>query len=586
MLTTRQINILTYLLSKEEWVTSERLSMHFDLNRKTIQLEIKNISESLGNKCIILTSHHSGYFLKYLSDDAQDFIREEVTRYGGRNSLRLRPSAFVLYFLFMNSYVTMQMLADNFYMSKSAVSLELNTVKRWVDRCDGIEMEVSNKNGIMLHAEEMRKRIHCAKFGTVNVFRSIPLQKEVVDEYENYLNAVGQILIEVFTSYGYFVTGEEYHKNCRFIASCILRSRMGYMRPSEEMHKPDSPLTLAVANLVRERLGYKLEAAELSDIQAMLEESSVLFVENASYPEIERKLALLEDEICSVLNIPHAPIFKDRDMVVQHICKMYLRASAGNIALNHYNEDIVARYPLEAYLIYRIFPGCFQIPVSKEISFMALFLASDLNSYRESLSVLLVSNQNMSIINHIKKILCKNVSGNINEIKILPVYIFKQDTEIRFCYDILLTTDQEVLFVDKSFYLINCIITHKDMENLNMVFQKKSNHIFDEKKQKLREKYLTENIVDQNHNGLISLDQVIKYSQDGTLSYHTIGNGMIYIGRISPMAKTKIELYTMDFWIEYMNKKIRKIVFAQFRKGDEEIFDFFSTVSDIIGENV
>ncbi|MEY8356019.1 HTH domain-containing protein [Lachnospiraceae bacterium 54-53] len=585
MLTIRQINILTYLLSKEEWVTSERLSLHFDLNRKTIQLEIKSISESLGNKCMILTSHHSGYFLKYLSDDAQDFIREEVTRYGGRNSLRLRPSAFVLYFLFMNSYVTMQMLADIFYMSKSAVSLELNTVKRWVDRCDGIEMEVSNKNGIIIHAEEIRKRIHCAKFGTVNVFRSIPLQKEVVDEYEKYLEAVGQILIEAFTSYGYLVTGEEYHKNCRFIASCILRSRLGYKRPPEEVHKPDSPLTLTVARLVRERLGYDLKAAELNDIHFILEESSLLFVENVSNPVIEGKLALMEDKICSLLNIPKAPIFADRDMVVQHICKMHLRARAGNIALNHYNEDIVARYPLEAYLIYRLFPDCFQIPINKEISFLALFLASNLNAYRERVSILLVSDQNMSIINYIKKIFCQNVDGKIKEIKALPVYIFKQDTDIRFSYDFLLTTDQEVLFIDRSFNLINCIITHKDLINLNMVFQRRSTQIYDEKKQKLREKYLSVKTVNQNQHKFTCLDQIIKCSQDGTLSYHTIGNGMIYIGRISPLAKTKIELFTINFPVKFQNKKIRKVVFVQFRQGDEDILDFFSTVSDIIGEN-
>nr|WP_314464443.1 HTH domain-containing protein [uncultured Clostridium sp.] len=586
MLTIRQMNILTYLLSKEEWVTSERLSSHFGLNRKTIQLEIKSISESLGNKCIILSNNHRGYLLKFLSNDTQDFIHEEVARHGGRNSLGLRPSVLVLYFLFLKSYVTMQMLADTFYMSKTAVSLELNTVRRWVDRCEGIEMEVSNKNGIILHAEEIRKRIYCANFGTVDVFRSLPLKKEVIVEYETYLNVVGQILIQVFTSYDYFVTGEEYHKNCRFIASCILRSRIGYKRPHEVVHYENSPIILTIAGMVRERIGYELEQAELNDVQVMLEESSVLHVNNDSYPEIENKLNLLEDEIRSILNISNKPIFINRDMVIQHIFIMCLRAKDGNIALNHYNEDIVVRYPLEAYLIYRLFPNCFQIQYTKESSFMALFLATGLNSYRESLSVLLVSDQNMSIIGQIEMILYQNVIGNINEFKILPVYIFNQNPDIRFNYDILLTTNQESLFIDKNFYVINCILTRKDIENINMVFQKRLNHILAEKNKKIREKYLVEEVVNQKQSRFTALDQVIKCSQDGTLSYHTIGNEKIYVGRISPLVKKQIIIYTLDFPIDFLNKKIRKIIFAQFHESDDDVFDFFNLVSDIISENI
>lgn len=589
MLTTRQINILTYLLSKQEWITSERLSYHFNVNRKTIQNEIKNISEILGDKGIILANHHSGYFLKFLSDDAKNLIREEMRRYGGRNCLGIRTSALVLYFLFLKSYITMQMLADTFYMSKTAVSLELYTVKRWVDRCDGIEMEVSNKNGIILHAEEIRKRLYCAKFGTVNVFQSLPLNKEVADEYENYLNSVGKILIQAFISYDYYVTGEEYQKNCRFIASCILRSRMGYKRVQEAVYYDNDPLTLTIANQVRERIGYELEPAELNDIQAMLEESSVLYVDNASYPEIENKIDLLEDKICSILNISNIPIFNDRDMVIQYIFKMYLRAKAGNVALNHYNKDIVVRYPLEVYLIYRTFPRCFHMQVTNELLFVALFLASGLNLYhRNRVSILLVSNQNMSVINQIETLLHQSVTGNISEFKILPAYIFKQDTSIRFNYDILLTTDQEVLFIDKSFYVINCILTHKDIENLNMVFHKNLSHIMDEKKKKIREKYLVEEIVNQKQNKFkfTDLDQIINCPQDGTLSYHTVGNEMIYVGRISPFVKKQITIYTMNFAFDFQNKKIRKIIFVQFHEGDNDIFDFFNTVSDIISENL
>jgi lichenan operon transcriptional antiterminator len=586
MLTTRQISIISYLISKGEWVTSDELSSHFDVNKKTIQLEIKGITEILGNKCSILSSHHSGYSLEYLSEDAQNLIRDEVSRHGGRNSLGIKPSALALYFLFLDSYVTMQTLADTFYMSKTAVSIELYTVKRWVDRYEGIEMEVSNKNGIKLHADELRKRLYCSKFGTIRVFQSLPLEKNVVNDYESYLSIVGQILINVFSRFEYYVTGEEYHKNCRFIATCILRSRMGYRRFTEQEKFEHSPLILSIGEQVCQRIGYDLEKAELDDIQSMLDESSVLYLDSLHYPDIENKLGLMENEICSILNISNVPIFNDNGMVIQQILKMYSRSKAGNTALNHYNEDIIIQYPLEFYLIFRTFPRYFNMKVTNETSFVALSLAVGLNSYRDNVSILLISNQNLSIINQIETAIYQTIPGNISEIKVLPAYLFEHDPDIRLKYDILLTTDQEVLFIDRTFYVINCILGQKDIENLIVAFLKRKNHLLDKKKRKIKEKYLVKEAVNQKQNNYSSVDQVIGYAQDGTLSYHTLGGESLYIGQISSQVKTGIKVYSMDFTVDYLHKKIRKIIFAQFHSGEEDVFDFFSAVSEVIKENV
>jgi|GEM_PF-1218907 len=586
MLTTRQISIISYLISKGEWVTSDELSTHFDVNKKTIQLEIRGITEILGNECNILSNHHSGYSLDYLSEDAQNLIRDEVSRHGGRNSLGIKPSALALYFLFLDSYVTMQTLADTFFMSKTAVSIELYTVKRWVDRYEGIEMEVSNKNGIRLHADELRKRLYCSKFGTMKVFQSLPLDKKVLDDYERYLNIVGMILINVFSRFEYYVTGEEYHKNCRFIANCILRSRMGYKRFAEQEKYWYSPLVLSIGEQVSERIGYELEQAELNDIQSMLEESSVLYLDSLNYPDIENKLGKMENEICSIINISNVPLFNDSDMVIQQIQKMYLRTKAGNTALNHYNEDIIIQYPLEFYLTYRTFPRFFNMKVTNETSFIALSLAVGLNSYRDNVSILLISNQNMSIINQIETTLYQTIPGNISEIRILPAYLFEHDPDIRLKYDILLTTDQEVLFIDRSFYVINCILAQKDIENLIMAFLKRKNHLLNKKKMKIKEKYLVKEAVNQKESKYSSVDEIIGFAQDGNLSYHTLGSETLYVGRISPQAKTGISVYLMDQTVDYLHKKIRKIIFANLQVGDEDVFDFFRAVSEIISENV
>ena len=56
----------------------------------------------------------------------------------------------------------MQQLADIFYLSKTAVALEIDTVKRWIDRYAELDLEISGTKGIRILASEKRKRIYCA----------------------------------------------------------------------------------------------------------------------------------------------------------------------------------------------------------------------------------------------------------------------------------------------------------------------------------------------------------------------------------------------------------------------------------------
>lgn len=584
MLSNRQINILAYLFNKEGWITSEILSSRFNLNKKTIQIEIRNISYILGNECNILINKHSGYLLEYLSDSGKKLISDEIVHFGGKNSLKFKPSVFGLYFLFLKSYVTMQELADTFYMSKSSVSLELSTVKRWLKRYDGMEMEVSNKNGIVVHATEIRKRIYCAKFGTINVFRNMPFQKEIVDKYENYLYIVENILLEVFEKYNYLIVGEEYNKISRFLAISVIRSEMGYFR-GEEREFSGSPIVTTISSLIKEKIDYNLEASELYDLERILDESSLLSVNNVDNPELEERLQLLSDRISSILKIEDLNLLKQKDIIIQQLIKIKIRLESKNIALNHHHEDIVINYPLEAHLINRLLPKYFDIEVTKELSFITLFLATELNEYKKK-SILLVTNQNIIVINHIETFIRKNLMGNIGEIKVIPVHIFKQNSNFISKYDILLTTEQEILFFDKKFHLIDCVLTNRNLKELNTVFYEILDFAMTTKRTEIRSKYLKEYFLKKEYSKLLTVNQIIGCLHDEFLSYHTFGNDKIYIVNISNLVETSIKIYNLDFTVDFSNKKISKIIFVQFKENEENIFDFFCTFSEILVKNM
>lgn len=587
MLTNRQIDILSYLYSKKKWVTSEELSLNLGLNKKTIQLEIKIIFETFNNSCIILASNNRGYFLEYLSNEVKNLVYKEIINHGGKYTLKLKPSLFVFYLLFLKSYVTMQALADFFYMSKSGVSLELETVKRWLKRYEGMDLEISNKNGIKIQAEEKRKRFYCSKFGLVSIFREMPFQKEIATEFEEYLEIVEKILAKVLIKNNYFLTGEEYSKLCRFISISILRSRMGYTRNSNDfIFNTNNLLIIDLIHCIKIELNYGFEKEELYDLEEILFESDTLITKRNMSQDVINKLSNLEKEIIAFLKINNKSISLKTEEVIEFIENMLLREKNKHRSINYYNENIIAKYPLETYLIDRFFSSCFQVKIKKELSFLSLFLASGLSNYKEKLSILLVSNQNVSIISHIKNLLYKNNNCNILEIKVIPEYLFNSNLEKKDFFDIFLTTEQEVLFLDEKFYFIEATPSFEEIKNLNFLFLEEMHKKNRNKIARIKNVCMSEQIINKKPLENDTINYIIGYPNETTYFLHTFGNEKMFINNIDENVETKIVIYTLVFPFQFNDKKIRKVIFAQFDKNRNDIFDFFSAVSEILVSNL
>lgn len=584
MFTPRQIGIIAYLIGKDEFVSGEQLAANFDLGKKTLQSEIRDLENQLAGDCRII-SGPKGYRLEYLTATAREHLHAELEAYGGKNSLGIRPSSFVLYLLFQQNYVSMQQLADSFYLSKTAVALEILTVKRWIERYDGLTLEVSGQQGIRIVAEEQRKRVYCAKFGNLFAFQSVPFPKEVSDGYATCLEAASQVLQAALPENGYLITGEEFRKISRFIAVSILRSRMGYPRGKGREGQTPNGLLRQISSGILGTTQYQLQPAELADIWALLEESNVLLPPafHDTKTELERQLNRMEERLRVVTGLDVDTFFPDRLLVLQYLDKAARRMKAGNVAINHYNEDIVRRYPLEVHLMYRLLLEYFGGHVTKETSFMALFLSNGLGQCRDGLSILLVSDQSPSISCQIEAALRQCADGHSITLTVLPRYVFENDPEIKKNYDLLLATDQETLLKYPEFSLIPCVLFPEDENTLSRLLGKATEKKRTFTHQEILRVYLREETI--NDPGEADLSEIIGYPHDGFQSYHTFGKKNIYIGRIAPDMLPQITVYDLQRPVSFQYKKIYKIIFACYPEGKAGILPFFHTVMELIRQS-
>ena len=219
----REMDILSMLIGRRGWVTGEEMASAFGISKKTVQQEIRRISGEFGDGCRILSSQKKGYCLEYLSDELRRGIIRHLEQNENHYNMRERTSVLALYLLFQREYVTMDQLAETFYLSKTTVFSEVKTMKRWMARQGGIALEVSGTRGVRILGSELDRRFRCATFCMPGIARQLPWPGEIWDRYEEELAAIREALGRELAGEETRLAGEDFGKICRYLAVSLLR---------------------------------------------------------------------------------------------------------------------------------------------------------------------------------------------------------------------------------------------------------------------------------------------------------------------------------------------------------------------------
>ncbi|PLS35207.1 hypothetical protein CYV26_07425 [Carnobacterium maltaromaticum] len=581
MMLERQLDILIYLYNSNDWVTSHELSLYFNLNKKTIQNDIKNLTQFFSEDLVVATSKSKGYYIESISEKAKKLIIIELNEKTSKNSLLPQHSSIILYLLFLKNPITMQELADRFFMSKAAINLELDTIKRWMSRYEGINLEINRKSGVIVYADEWIKRLYCSKNGSIYAFKNIPFPNELMKEYEYYFISVKKILSKCCIKYNYVITGEELEKNTRFITISIIRSLMGYRKELLIDVKISMPLIMDLAKQVEDTLGYKFERSELRDIDILLSESDIIYFETESNSEILKKTQFFVKTALISVHVSKEYIDTiDCTELAQHIEKVISRNVIGDVSINHFNEKITICYPLETHLTYLFFEQIFSVKLSKESSFIALFLATYFREYKNRTRILLVSDQNISIGQSIKSLFEEYESFRVEKFTILPTYYYQNNEAIKESFDLFLTTNSEVVLKDSSFYLLSPIITSSEVNSIYLTIRKRMQQLLKQKKELVKNRYLKEKSIEKTDSEYGEVLNMI--AKDGNYTYHTFSKYNLFICKQSNKTENQIIIYNLNQSILFKHKKIRRVVFVEYCKENPDIYLFFSTVSEIL----
>lgn len=319
-LTPRQIDMVTYLVNHPGWVTSEQLSQRLRLHRKTIQADMRVIQLALGQGSLLLINSRKGYQLQSLSQEAREMLIDTTSYFGGIwNCLLPRPSALVLYLLFREGYVSMQELADTFFYSKTAISIEMEHVRRWCERRTDLKLEISQIKGIRLDASELRKRIFFINFGSRAAFQALPLSETMKSYYSNLLLTCRDILRRILVRSDYLLTGEALLKITRFTAGSMVRSRMGHLLQEQEIAHPVPSIISDFVLELQASTGQTISESERMSIALIFNSCDTLDADIPFDKDTYDALSRFENGICRMLSLPQQELFDHREAFLSHI---------------------------------------------------------------------------------------------------------------------------------------------------------------------------------------------------------------------------------------------------------------------------
>ncbi len=160
MLTTRQYEILTYVLQSNDFVTMSSIAARFRLSTRTVQRELDTIAGYLeGDKALV--EKKTGYGVRFCGDESD---RKRLLT-GVRGLTRLRPVysqservfAILLALLTSNEPRKIYTFTRELGVTETTVGQDLNFCEKWLTE-NGVELVRRPGVGVYVQADEWQRR--------------------------------------------------------------------------------------------------------------------------------------------------------------------------------------------------------------------------------------------------------------------------------------------------------------------------------------------------------------------------------------------------------------------------------------------
>ena len=167
ILNARMQQILQLLLSTDELQTSGEIATNLQLSSKTVQKEMKELNKLLSDKTAIIDSYRGkGYLLRIFDEEQfKHFLRKDTDK--NDQVIPTEPEARMQFLmeklLLQTSYLKIDDLADELFVSRSTLQSDINDIRKIVKKYH-LSLEQKPNYGIKITGNEMDIRFCISEY--------------------------------------------------------------------------------------------------------------------------------------------------------------------------------------------------------------------------------------------------------------------------------------------------------------------------------------------------------------------------------------------------------------------------------------
>lgn len=581
MYTDRQLKIIAVLKSADGWMSGSLLRENIGVSSRTLQMDIKAINEKQSGEPLIQSNNRLGYFLKN-----EIALEQEQKSYGQENYVHSKQIITLL--LFEKEYTSIGTISERLFLSRSSVTSDLPQVKRIISRTPGANLLVSGQYGLKIQASENVKRIMCMKTMQSRQDYHMLFSEEEMEQFAINQKKIQVVLAEIFTRNQFIVSGEAYHDFARYLAVCMMRSRMGFLvTEGEDSSNCPGRLAMELVEEIEKVCGYHFQEMEMQNVEARLKELNMVCKETDIQLDMLQKLEVFIQRVQEETGLKLQVERELLEVLSDHVSRMELRIQNGRNNIGNHTKEMAKRYPLEMHLLRTCLSPVLNTEIpDAEMGYLVLYFASAIERNRRKPDILFISDQSASSIYNVQNKLKGFLGERISEITVIPEYLFEQRKE-RYCrnYQLRITSEKELVLKDASFTYLDLFADNEQIMRLGRNVDKLENNYWKETEEKLRKKYgtkdslyLIEEVADFD-----DLKKRIGYEYpEQKVSKETIGSSRLSMIDHEQDGRNKIYRIYLKKPFPYGGKQITEVIAAHYG-GEGDMIEFFDYVKELLG---
>lgn len=607
-LSSRIRRILRELMATDMPITSEYLAGVIQVTSRTIREDIKILDHSLHmNGAKIRSTRGTGYKLIVEDDQLfraylQSFVEQEkVEKLVLPDSPDERVKYLTRRFLLAESYLKLDDLCDEMHVSKSTIQNDLRQVKKVLNHYD-IYLDTRPNYGLKVKGSEVKLRFALSEYvfdRQVNAVKAIwQEQLSSLIPGEN-LKEIWNVILDQIKENGITLSDIAINNLFVHIVIAYKRIRNGHhvslykKELNEIIHKKEYQVAGEIVKRTESILNVSFPKVEVAYIAIHLLGTKMITQTNLTEKEISQVIEeeiyqLTMDALEAIEEKLHLGIRHDKELIIGlglHLKPTINRYKYGMNVRNPMIDAIKSNYPLAfdaAIVAGRVLENKINVSIDEnEVGYIALHIGAAMERHK-------LQNAPKTCM-----IVCASGLGSAQLIK------YKLKSELGDKLDVLGTTEyyniQKIPFEKIDFIIssvpinerlpvpvieVNTILGDRDLNKIESVINKDSNHIFEYVKKDLvflnksfqtRDEVLTFLVSQLRYKNLVPKDYLNLVYEREAIAPTAYGNLVAIPHPVTAQTdQTFLTLCTLEKPIDWVDKRVQFVCLLNVAKNSQE----------------